>query len=807
MERGLRATSPVHVHVEDDVPIHVHVKQKTKTKKAAAKTSNTNLARSSSGRTKKTCSAKARVKSAQSGPWVPAPAKSSSRQKVTWQGPTHRLEINHPTRVEDLSTDEEEQVHGQMRGYEKKIDSLMTEVGTLKNEVELQHTYKELEEREDMLEASKHVMAEQSRELDKTMDELTLTERENRLLRKSVELLADEKDEARYDTEILGSERERLMKKLIETEMDGQAAVKQIGELRDALRRLREENRISSSDSTRLSRHKDLLMEKMADFEATNKALRRILREQHEYEAAAIRLGEQRDVLLKKLADSDRRNERIHIELEDRDRHIRELRGQISAQREEVATLSGLQHSIEQTRAHLQKQLRQKEADCNRMAVQVRTVESSRAQDKIEIEHLTEMLAKAKDKAERDKEALKKATRVQKQRATKSHDALEQLNSQLLEKDAHHEELRSQLEQIHPRYDKVCKEKSQILAENSALKTAFQSFMERYEEKTEISRRLGEVEALMDRVEHSSKSHTDTIVVELREKQQEVAYLKADNEKLKSSIATIEAKFRQADEELVQLRGNLKQYENLVEEYKSQVKVRLHQRLQELEPLPEMLKSSELRLYESQERMNIYEKKNGESTKLISELTAKVEHVTEQMDQMRNKWHDSQDENKLLGTKVDALERKLRDSEDHNRDMSTNIAKRDEALHQTNLRLEEKVRENAGLTRQLENALTDLRRQSENVRDKQGQKERTYQARITDLESQLSQARAEIAKVRREKEESERKFNSRLYDIKDRLEQSHSTNRSMQNYVQFLKNSYANVFGDSVTSYPPTPIS
>lgn len=40
---------------------------------------------------------------------------------------------------------------------------------------------------------------------------------------------------------------------------------------------------------------------------------------------------------------------------------------------------------------------------------------------------------------------------------------------------------------------------------------------------------------------------------------------------LQSSIATIEAKFRQADEELVQLRGNLKQYENLVEEYKSQV--------------------------------------------------------------------------------------------------------------------------------------------------------------------------------------------------------------------------------------------
>ena len=37
----------------------------------------------------------------------------------------------------------------------------------------------------------------------------------------------------------------------------------------------------------------------------------------------------------------------------------------------------------------------------------------------------------------------------------------------------------------------------------------------------------------MDRVEHSSKSHSDTIVRELRDKQQEVADLKMDNERLK----------------------------------------------------------------------------------------------------------------------------------------------------------------------------------------------------------------------------------------------------------------------------------
>lgn len=43
----------------------------------------------------------------------------------------------------------------------------------------------------------------------------------------------------------------------------------------------------------------------------------------------------------------------------------------------------------------------------------------------------------------------------------------------------------------------------------------------------------------------------------------------------------------------------------------------------------------------------------------------------------------------------------------------------------------------------------------------------------------------------------ERRYQSRLQDMKDRLEQSDSTNRSLQNYVQFLKASYASVFGDS----------
>ncbi|KAL3872491.1 hypothetical protein ACJMK2_040412 [Sinanodonta woodiana] len=854
VEKGLRATSPVHVHVEDDVPVHVHVKQpkKKSSKVVTGKlASNDNIRSGRSKSARRAASARARSKSP-SGPWVPPPGratkgakwisllgrkaskndKSSSRsrkQKVwtkSW-GPTHRLEIlgaHDPLRISDLDTEEEDVVHSQMRNYEHKIDSLLNEVGTLKNEVELQRTIRDMEQKEDLLNASQRALAEQEREILEYKDELSATERENNLLRKSVDYIKEEVDVSRFHGDSLAQEREKLMKKLIEAEMDGQEAGKQVSELRNTIRALRQENKMTTSDMARLSKQKDMLLEKLADFDATNRTLRRLLRSQHRQEAAAVQLSEQRDILMHKLADTDGANERLRLELIDKDRMITDLRCQLGSQKEKIISMSGVQEAQENTRAHLQKQLRTKEADCNRMAVQIRTLESENAHHKIELEHLKELVAAAKEKADRDKEALKKATRVQKERATRSEDALEQMKAQILERDCRMEDLRSELEQVSAKYDRITKERSQISAENAALNT-----------------RLEELESLLDRVDRNSKSQVDELIGKLHEKSGDFSEVKLENDRLRSSIATIETKFKQADEELLQLRANLKHYENLIEEYKEQinrsqreadetfirleeqerennrlreesreelekVKNRLHHRLQELEPLPELLKSSELRLHETEDKVMSYDRKNAENTKLIAELTAKIEHVTEALEQTKEKCHNAQDEQRNMAARCDSLERRLRDAEDKNREMLATIAKREENMHQNNLRLEEKSRENASLTRQLENALTDMRRLQDQNRDAASQKERAMQTRIMDLESQLSQTRAEIARVKREKEENERKFNSRLYDLKDRLEQSHSTNRSMQNYVQFLKNSYANVFGDSsLGMMPPSP--
>ncbi|XP_048244952.1 outer dense fiber protein 2-like isoform X7 [Haliotis rufescens] len=805
VEKGLRPTSPVHVHVEDDTPVHVHVKKATKkkgTKVRARQGFSSSLGVQNlriKPRKSTTASARARSRSPGGGPWVPPPGKATKGSKISWQGPTHRLEITTPrteVQIEDLSTDDEDRVHGNLRNYEKKIDSLMTEVGTLKNEAALQTAMSEIEHKEDLLETSQRIIQKQEKEILDFHDELCLTEKENRLLRKSMDLMHEDVD---ISKDFFSVEREKLMKKLIEVEMDGQAAAQQVRELRETVRRIREESR-PSAEGAKLTKQKELLLEKLTDFEATNRTLRRLLREQHSQEASALRLSEQRDVLIKKMADMDRLTERLRLELLERDRLIVDLRNQTAAQR---------------------------------------SLESQVNQDKIELDHIQDLLNNAKGKSDRDKDALKKATRAQKQRAERSEDALDCLNAQLMERETQVADLKSDLDHVTINIEKISKERAQAQAENTALKT-----------------RISELEYLVDKVEESARSNSDTVTVRLHEKTSEVSNLKLENERLKSSIANIESKFQLAEEEMLQLRNNLRQSEKLTDDYRDQieyvlqrtrylksmalnrsrreadeisvhlevkekengrlhqegelelekVKLRLNQRLQELEPLPELLRTTEFKLQDATDQLLAYERKNTDNTKLIAELTAKVEQLTDTMDQIRGKMHGGQDENRTLASRVELMDKKLKEVEDQNRELITTIAKREESIHQNNLRLEEKTRENGSLTRQLENALTDIRRHQDQARDRMSSKERTYQSRIADLESQLSQLRAEIARVKREKEENERKFNSRMYDLKDRLEQSHSTNRSMQNYVQFLKNSYANVFGDSAISMPTSPI-
>ncbi|XP_071621885.1 outer dense fiber protein 2 isoform X3 [Heliangelus exortis] len=756
-------------------------------------------------------------------PWIP-PGKTSVRESpCKWEGPTHRLEITPPDsekmlsvlRLSDFSTDEEDAVCRKMNDYEKKIDSLMNVVGTLKNEVKLQ-------KKEEQQRVTKRLLEEQKEELNEVTQELVETEHENSMLRRNLERIKEEKDLTLLENKYLHHQKECLMSKLSDAERDGAAATRQMHVLKHTIERLNTEKHMSSSDINTLTRQKELLLQKLSTFEETNRTLRELLREHHNREKNAQKILEQQGALLKRLADSDAEKVQLQMKLREKEEEVDNLTIQIQDKKDQAKAAAELSKSMEVVRGRLQAQLRNKEAENNRLSIQIRNLERSEAQHKAEVELTVEQLKELKQKAERDKEALKKAIRAQKERAERTEDYAEQLKVQLAEKDSYVVEALSTLESWRSRYNKVVKDKSDLELEIVTLNSRVAELLE---EQTSLEDKMREDrEALVDELQRHTAENTS---------------FKMENEKLKASVVPMEEKLNQAQVEVQQLKSSVRNYEGMIESYKSEVlKTRMEaddmaaqlekcdkenktlknemdkeielvrkqfqSKLAELEKLPEILKITETRLAECQDQLQSYEKKNVDLSVMIADLRQRIELQGDKMEITRERYQSAQEERKQLTLKVEELERKLETTSAQNIEFLQVIAKREESIHQCQLRLEEKTRECSSLARQLEMAIEDAKRQVEQTRERATSRERAAQSKMLDLETQLSRNRTELNQLRRSKDDAERQYQSRLQDLKDRLEQSESTNRSMQNYVQFLKSSYANVFGESALLGSPS---
>lgn len=793
MMTGDGRKSPVHVHVDRETPVHVHLKKKKKGKPGVPTAVEQRLrTKRQSGLTRSTGQRKA-IKSS-SPPFVPPPGKTSKRT-FAWEGPSHRLEVSPPhgggtLRMEDLSTSEEDEVHGKIRSYEKKIGSLMSEVGSLKTEREMQRARQAVEKKDEQLDASRRILEAQEDELFGYKQELKATVKENEALRHSIEKWKEDANVTRSEVGKLAGERAAVLKKLVEVEMDGKAAGEQLIKLRDTIKKLKEDKRMSAADTTLLTRQREMLLQKLDEFERTNKALRRLLREQQATEEEHDHLRKQQEVLLKRLTQSDTTNERLQVELTERDRQIETLLAQVEADKDQAVAFEELKKTMETTRAHLQNQLRSKEMECGRLSVQIRSLEDQYEQGRIELEHMQGLIAAHRDKNSREKEALKKAARIQKDRVSERDKDLEVLQEKLAEKDL-------ALSETKKAEASLKEERSDAEIEIKTLKN-----------------RLKEMHELVDTTEKAAQSNSDSLTTKLSTRTQEVNTLRLENEQLKADIAALEERLHEEEQraanKIDKYRREAEDSKNRLYEYEAEaqkmhqesalenekVKIKMQKRLSELEPLADLLKSSDARLQDSQERILAYERRSNEHAKLISELTQKVETQTDQLEHLREKLRMAQDETRSMQAKHEVLQRKLADSDQQNRELIGVISKKEESLYQSQQRQEDLRAENIRLNQQLESSVLDARRQVDSQKEKALVKERAAHARISDLEAQLSRATVSMAELKRSKDETERRYNSKLFDMRDRLEQANSTTRSMQNYVSFLKSSYSNVFDE-----------
>ncbi|KAL6114910.1 odf2 [Pungitius sinensis] len=614
-----------------------------------------------------------------------------------------------------------------------------------------------------------------------------------------------------------------LLRTLVEAEIDGVAVANQLTALKEAIDSLSRNKRLSKAEPASLGRQRELLMEKIQMFDNTNHSLRELLRERSGNERESLVWAEQKDALRQRLSACEAENVRLSAKLTNKEREASQLALHLDFEKDNVKTTGDFSRLLQTTRCHLESELKRREAETLQLAAQIQRMQQSHEQQEEELHTLQEELhtlrqrreqeeAEEEGGARRDQEALTLLT----QRAERAEESAGQLAANLQEKESQLAQALCASSDWRRRHAKEAAARGRLDEDVCALKlrlTELTSDLHSAEERSRAER-----EELSSSLHHLSAEHASTTM---------------DNQRLGGQLTAAEQKLRDLQSEARLLKSSIRKLENLVEKYKkkvqqlrreseehrlqleatreeareaqasleveaTRVKRELLGRLGELEALPDRLRRAEQQLRGAEREAAAHRRRSEEHGSALAEVRRKVEQQGAQLEALQQRNLLLQEENNVLKEKIHNSERRLEDLKLENREMSQALPAKEAAARGVQQQLEEKTRECSAVSRQLQQAVEDAQRQVDDGMQRVLAKERASQSKALELQSQLSRARTEQSQLQRSKAEMERRFQSQLQNMKDRLEQSDSTNRSLQNYVTFLKTSYGNVFGDSL---------
>nr|XP_020447110.1 outer dense fiber protein 2-like isoform X3 [Monopterus albus] len=554
-----------------------------------------------------------------------------------------------------------------------------------------------------------------------------------------------------------------FLKTLMDAEAAANSATIQLMSFKDTMEDPVADSRLSAIDKRRIRRQRGLLLEKLEDFKRINKSLRHKLKQLQETEVHRIDAKRQTGILLKKITKAENENEHLRRDLCEAERRAEELMALRREEQENRKTAVHLTKSVEATRAHLQGQLRNKEAENNRLTVQLRTLERTLTQQNMEIDDLKDSIASLNDKAARDKESLKKATRAQKQRAERFEAAIEKCYAQLREKDAQLAKAHLERDSRRQQKEQVTDEKGKLVAHIELLKSQIADMTGRLQKETDYFGTANE--AVMQRVEKLSTENRD---------------LRINNAALKASVAQLEQQLAECDSALVE--------EKVVSQEGKRQAERCQYQVAELQAEIDDLRIKYGKILRETEKTQ--DGKHTEVEKMESQTKLLRSSV-----EMKESIHEA---NIQLQQKLNSLQKQIDELQQENLELIRRLAAQEEALSYSKKQLDQRSSECQALSRQLEAALSDVKQQVNKVKDQACSREEALQTKVLELEAEKSRRNEELRVLRQSKLTTEKRFEARLKDLQLSLDQSESHKQSIQNYVDFLKNSYRAMFDEGL---------
>ncbi|XP_041445334.1 protein BCAP isoform X3 [Xenopus laevis] len=573
-----------------------------------------------------------------------------------------------------------------------------------------------------------------------------------------------------------------LLTKLKDTDVAANSVETLIEKLKDSSRGILRADNVSSLDAIDISKQNDLLWKELETFRHIRGILESFL-QTHYSKSSRLINQESVEVLMGQLLEHEKDNLDTAVKS-----------NQVS-------------RSTEATHIRLQNLVKRKETENQQMVTQIQSLAAVISGRKLEIEDLRREITHLKEKQTFEKEGLKKAFRVQKQKVDNFQDVMENLNTQIKKKETELSEVHSSCSIWKDHHDSAVETKTRLEVQHESL-------------TKQISDHLKHIKTMDEEREQSKEENAEKISAIILEN----ARFSEENVKLKASIAALESETVLVNSELLEVREKASQQKHFAEQYENQVqklqeelnklkekfkdvltkkkeilenkasenkKVRkqLDADLAKLEHVPGMLKSADQMLQECQDSLLVSKGKCAEQSETIKELQIQVDTNDYFLGNESFKL-----ENNRIERKCEEIRIKLEKMIMHNEQLESKLKGQERDLQRSEVELEGKAKECSTLMRLLENAVEAGNKQISEENNKVLSKELALQRKLQSLESELKRKRAEHKQLGCTLNAFEKTHNLRLEEIRHSLEMTESRNKSIQSYVQFLKTSYAAMF-------------
>nr|XP_025727900.1 outer dense fiber protein 2-like isoform X2 [Callorhinus ursinus] len=503
-----------------------------------------------------------------------------------------------------------------------------------------------------------------------------------------------------------------------------------------------------ASNLKKISKQKEILTKELDTFKRVKQALEHLRKTEYQ------QVGDSLSSMLEKLTDNESENTNLKKKVLEKETYIQELSCLFQNEKANALKADRFSQSVKVVHERLQFQIHKKEAENDKLKEYIKSLETKITEWNLQLRKNKHEAVAMKESSKQKTIALKKASKIYRQRLKYFTGDVENLTSQIRDQEAKLSETISASNAWKSHYEKIVIEKTELEVQIETMQKQVTNLLED-----------------LKKMEDVGKNSCEEILRKLHSIEYENETLNLENTKLKTTLDALKDEVVSVENELLELQEVEKQQKTLIEVYKTQI--------QKLQEAAEMVKSR-------------CENLLRENNLITKNKNKKLEKVDANHNLLRKL--SLEEENYLIQLKCENL-KQLEQLDVENKELEKKLANQEECLKHSNLKFKEKSAEYTALARQLEAALEEGRQKVSEEIEKMSSRERALQIKILNLETELRKKNEEqnqlVCKMHSKAQHQE----VCLKEIQHSLEKSENQNESIKNYLQFLKTSYVTMFG------------